>query len=124
MDIQLNGVAQSGGNVADAAHQARPVSGQQSSTTVVAAEKAVQAVSSVAVQDQVKSAVENVNQVVRNMPHGSNIEFTVDKDTKISVIKVMDKVTGDVIRQFPTEEILSIAKSIDTLQGLIIRQKA
>ena len=126
MDIQLRGGLQSGGNVADTAYQAQasPIPNQQPAATVVAQEKAVQAVNSVAVQDQVKNAVEKVNQVVQNMPHGSNIEFTVDKDTRINVIKVMDKVTGDIIRQFPTEEILSIAKSIDALQGLIIHQKA
>ncbi|BAN35470.1 hypothetical protein SCD_n01649 [Sulfuricella denitrificans skB26] len=124
MDIQLNGGIQSGGNVADTAYKARSIAVPQSATSVVAQEKSVQSVTSATVQDQVKNAVENVNQVLQNMPHGSNIEFTVDKDTKINVIKVMDKVTGDVIRQFPTEEILSIAKSIDTLQGLIIRQKA
>lgn len=97
---------------------------QQSAVAVVAQEKAVQPVSSAAVQDQVKNAVENVNRAVQNMAHGSNVEFIVDKDTKINVIKVVDKTTSEVIRQFPSEEILSIAKAIDTLQGLIIRQKA
>lgn len=127
MDIQIKTGLDSGGYAVDVALQSRsqtPAVGQQPAGTVVAQAKAVQPVSSASVQDQVKNAVENVNQVVQNMPHGSNVEFTVDRDTKINVIKVMDKVTGDVIRQFPAEEILAIAKAIDTLQGLIIRQKA
>ncbi len=123
MDIQMKTGLDSGGNAAEVSRQARPVV-QQSAAAVVAQEKAVQPVSSAAVQDQVKNAVENVNRAVQNMAHGSNVEFIVDKDTKINVIKVVDKTTSEVIRQFPSEEILSIAKAIDTLQGLIIRQKA
>lgn len=127
MDININGGLQSGSNISEAARQARPqtpLEGQQPAATVVAQEKAVQPVSSAVVQDQVKNAVDIVNRVVQNMAHGSNIEFTVDSDTKINVIKVVDKSTKEVIHQFPSEEILSIAKSIDRLQGLIIRQKA
>lgn len=123
MDIQMKTGLDSGGNAAEVSRQARPVV-QQSAAAVVAQEKAVQPVSSAAVQDQVKNAVENVNRAVQNMAHGSNVEFIVDKDTKINVIKVVDKTTREVIRQIPSEEILSIAKAIDTLQGLIIRQKA
>lgn len=124
MDIQLNGGLQSVGNISEAARSQTPIAGQQPPGTVVSQAKAVQPVSSATVQDQVKNAVENVNRVVQNMAHGSNLEFTVDTDTKINVIKVVDKVTSEVIRQFPAEEILSIAKAIDKLQGLIIRQKA
>jgi flagellar protein FlaG len=123
MDIQMKTGLDSSGNAAEVSRQARPVV-QQSAAAVIAQEKAVQPVSSAAVQDQVKNAVENVNRAVQNMAHGSNVEFIVDKDTKINVIKVVDKTTSEVIRQFPSEEILSIAKAIDTLQGLIIRQKA
>ena len=127
MDIKLNGGLQSGSNISEAAHQAKPqthIAGQQPAATVVAQEKAVQAVNSATEQEQIKNAVEKVNRVVQNMAHGSNVEFTVDQDTKIDVIKVVDKTTKEVIHQFPSEEILSIAKSIDRLQGLIIRQKA
>jgi len=127
MDIQIKAGLDSGGHAAEVALQPRSQAstvGQPPAGTVVAQAKAVQAVNSATVQDQVKNAVENVNRVVQNMPHGSNLEFVVDQDTKINVIKVVDKVTSEVIRQFPSEEILSIAKAIDTLQGLIIRQKA
>lgn len=48
----------------------------------------------------------------------------VDDETGIHVVKVMDINTQEVIRQYPSEEILSLAKSLDKLQGLLIRQKA
>lgn len=124
MDIPISG-PQSGGPAVDIPQKSQaPLVTQQPAATVVAPDKAVQAVGSAVSPEQVKNAVENLNQVVQNMVHGSNVEFIVDKDTKINVIKVVDKTTSEVIRQIPSEEILSIAKAIDTLQGLIIRQKA
>lgn len=124
MDIPINGL-QSGSN-ADAPQAKSQASSMihQPVATAIAPDKAVQPVSSAIVQDQIKNAVDNLNRVVQNMAHGSDVEFTVDPDTKINVIRVVDKVTNDIIRQFPADEVLSIAKAIDTLQGLIIRQKA
>lgn len=71
---------------------------------------------------QVKQVVERINQAIQSL--SSNLNFSVDKDTGITVVKVMDTETNQLIRQIPGDEILSIAKAIDTLQGLIIRQKA
>ena len=71
---------------------------------------------------QVKQVAEHINQTIQSLSR--NLNFTVDKDTGITVVKVMDTETNQVIRQIPGDEILSVAKAIDTLQGLIIRQKA
>jgi len=73
---------------------------------------------------QIKDAVSNLNKVVQSLPHGSSLEFMVDQDTKINVVKVVDKTTNEVIRQIPSEEIIDIARALDKLQGLVIRQKA
>ena len=54
----------------------------------------------------------------------NNLQFTVDEDTGIDVVKVVDTDTKEVIRQFPSEEILAIAKAIDQLQGLLVKDKA
>lgn len=122
MDIQFSSVAQ--GNGAEVAHQARPDVSVQTAGTVVAQAKAVMPVSSAVSQEQINNAVSSVNQVVQKMPHGSTLEFTVDKDTSHNVIKVVDKVTDEIIRQFPSEEVLNIAKVLDRLQGMLIRDKA
>ncbi|HEX7633662.1 MAG TPA: flagellar protein FlaG, partial [Noviherbaspirillum sp.] len=45
-------------------------------------------------------------------------------DTDRPVVKVVDQQTKTVIRQIPTEETLEIAKALDRVQGLLIRQKA
>ncbi len=84
--------------------------------------KAVQATASIPKAEQVKTAVEQINKFVQTM--SSDLKFTVDEETGIQVVKVVDTETKDVIRQFPAEEILAIAQALDKLQGLIIHQKA
>ena len=40
------------------------------------------------------------------------------------IVKVMDNATKEVIRQIPSVEMLAIAKALDKIQGLLIKQKA
>jgi len=72
---------------------------------------------------QLKSALDNINQMLKQSDKG--IEFSLDDSTNKSVIKVVDPTTGDVIRQFPSEDALAITRSIDRIQqGLLLKQKA
>ena len=73
-------------------------------------------------QEQVKQAVEAVQQAVK--PVAQNLQFSIDKETGKTIVSVVDSVTQEVIRQIPGEEILAIAKAIDRMQGLLVRQKA
>lgn len=73
-------------------------------------------------QVQLQNAVTAANEFVK--PINSAVEFSVDKDSGELVVKVMDITTKEVIRQIPTEEMLDIAKALDKLQGLLIKQKA
>lgn len=52
------------------------------------------------------------------------LRFEIDEATHRVVTKVIDKETGDLIRQMPTEEMLRIARAIDKLQGLFVSQVA
>ena len=52
------------------------------------------------------------------------LRFEIDEATHRVVTKVIDKETGDLIRQMPTEEVLRIARAIDKLQGLFVSQVA
>lgn len=73
--------------------------------------------------EQMKQAVDEVRSAVNAM--AQNLQFSVDKETGKTIVKVVDANTDQVIRQIPPEEILAIAKAIDTMQhGLLIRQKA
>lgn len=122
MDIQIQGGLQSS-SVAPQSKDAPAVVAPQVAAPSVPA-TVVRPADSAVSQEQVKNAVAKVNEVVQSMTNGSNLEFTVDKETNINVIKVVDKETNEIIRQFPSEEILAIAKALDKLQGLIIQQKA
>ena len=55
----------------------------------------------------------------------TGVEFSIDKDSKRSLIKVVDTKTGETIKQFPSKEMIAISQSIDQFQkGLLLRQKA
>jgi len=84
---------------------ARPVAEQQAST------------------EQVKNAVSNINKALKQS--NKNLEFSVDESTKKQMFKLKDVETGDVIRQYPTEEMLAISRAIDQVQqGLLLKQEA
>lgn len=71
--------------------------------------------------DEVRASVDKINKTIQTLDR--NLEFTIDEDTKMNVVKVVDKVTKDVIRQFPSEEALAIAKALDKVQGLLLKEK-
>lgn len=67
---------------------------------------------------------EAVSQIARFVSQTqSEISFSVDKDSGIDVVKVIDSKTKDVIRQIPSEEVIAIAQALDKLQGLFVRDK-
>ncbi|MBR9783178.1 MAG: flagellar protein FlaG [Gammaproteobacteria bacterium] len=45
-----------------------------------------------------------------------DLAFTIDDETKRSVVTVKDSQSGDVIRQIPSEEVLKLAERIQELQ--------
>ena len=73
-------------------------------------------------REDVAKAASQVNKFVS--PVNTDIQFSIDNDTDMTVVKVIDKSTKEVIRQIPGEEILQIAKALDRLQGLLVKQQA
>jgi flagellar protein FlaG len=72
---------------------------------------------------ELKQAMESLNKTLKQS--NKNLEFSVDTDTKKVLVKLVDTETGDVIREFPSEEALAIARSIDQFQqGLLLKQQA
>lgn len=71
---------------------------------------------------QLHNAVDQVNKTIQTL--SNDVQFTVDQETGREIVKVVDRETQKVIRQIPSEEMVAIAKRLDELQGLIIRQKA
>lgn len=72
--------------------------------------------------DQVKEALQNINQSMHSLSQG--LEFSIDTDSNRTVVKVIDQQTQEVIRQMPSQEALDIAKMLDQVLGKLIREKA
>ena len=54
----------------------------------------------------------------------TQLQIRIDKDTNITVVKVIDKQTHKVIRQIPPEYVLKIAKYLDEIAGILLNEKA
>ena len=73
--------------------------------------------------EQLKNVVDNINKSLKQA--NRNLEFSVDEGTEKPVFKLKDLETGDLIRQYPTEDMLAISRSIDQIQqGLLLKQEA
>ena len=94
-------------------------SASPANTTTDVPENATQNVKPV--HEQVHESVKALNEFVSSL--NNNLNFSVDEDTGKTIVKVTDKDTNQVIKQFPSEEALAIAKAIDKLKGLLIYQK-
>lgn len=71
---------------------------------------------------EVSDAVRKLNEAMP--PSAQSLQFEIDEDSKEVVVKIIDQSTKEVVRQIPTEEALEMAKSIDKMQGMLIRQTA
>lgn len=99
-----------------------PTVAARQGATPVQTVNAVQQSASVPHMNQVNEAVKQINDTLKKL--SQDLEFSVDSDANRTVVKVVDQQTKDVIRQIPTAEALEIAKALDRLQGLLIREEA
>ncbi len=65
--------------------------------------------------DKIKKALEEINR--------NELEFSVHEKTGKTVIKVVDRDTGEVIREIPPEELLDIAARIDEMVGMLFDKR-
>lgn len=73
--------------------------------------------------EQLKSAVHTINQALQQS--GQSLAFSIDSATKMTVVKLTDTSTGEILRQFPTQQTLAISQSIEQYQqGMLLTQKA
>ncbi|EXI77638.1 MAG: flagellar protein FlaG [Candidatus Accumulibacter appositus] len=72
--------------------------------------------------EKLQTAIQSVREFVK--PINSNLEFSVDDDTGQLVVKIIDRTTKEVIRQMPSEEMMAIAKTLDSIKGLFVTQTA
>ena len=76
------------------------------------------------------AAVRDINDYVQRVQR--TLQFSVDDDTGTTVVKVLDSQTDEVVRQFPPEEALALARHLQASQetqaiennGLILQARA
>ena len=73
-------------------------------------------------RDEVKDAVAKLNDSLT--ASAQDLQFSIDEDSKKTVVKLIDRTTHEVLRQMPTKEALEIAKSLDKAMGKLIDQRA
>lgn len=81
-------------------------------------EKAVQPSS-----EQLDAAVSKLNDYVQNVQR--TLSFSVDKDTGMTVVKVIDTQTNELVRQIPADNVLKLAADIDKqTANLFVKEQA
>lgn len=71
--------------------------------------------------EQLDKVAQQLQNFVGEMNRG--LEFSVDKDSGRDVIKVVDRSTGDLVKQFPSEEVLTLVAKLSEMVGGFIDDK-
>jgi flagellar protein FlaG len=70
---------------------------------------------------QLEKVAKQLQEFIGTMNRG--LEFIVDEDSGRDVIKVIDKNSGDVIKQYPSEEVLSLVSKLSEATGNFVDSK-
>lgn len=71
---------------------------------------------------ELDKAVKDISEFVKTV--NNSLQFSIDDELGRTVVKVIDTGTKEVIRQIPSDEMLSIAKALGSIKGLLVQQKA
>lgn len=125
MNVEFTNVARVVPGGATAAESVKPSQAEERNkeapVKVELPKTAVKELSPAEQEERAKAAADRINEFIESFTR--DLKFTVDKDSERVVLKVVDRKSGDVIRQIPSEEALKIAKALDELKGLIIKEK-
>ena len=72
----------------------------------------------VASAEELTRTVEDLNKKLAN--EELRVSFSMDKDSNHFIVKIHDKVTGELVRQIPSEETLKFAKNVEKGIGIIV----
>ena len=74
-------------------------------------------------QKVTQSFLEGLEQDIQ-MIHDVGLKFSVHNSTGRTMVKVVNRDTGDLIREVPPEEILNLASKIDEMIGILFDKTA
>jgi len=72
---------------------------------------------------QVEEAVAKVKVQIQAISDNS-MDFSIDQSSGKTIVRITDRASGELIRQIPSQEMLEIARSLDRLQGVLVKQQA
>jgi flagellar protein FlaG len=69
--------------------------------------------------------MEELSQAIRETLNVQDVKlnFSVDRSTGQVVIRIIDGESGEVIREIPPEELLSLAREMEELTGILYNQE-
>ncbi len=95
----------------------------QATPVTVAPQPSNLAATDVAAQPaQLAQAVDDLNKRFKDSQ--TSLRFSIDDDSGVTVVSVVDADDGTVLRQMPTEEALRVAKALDQALGKLIERTA
>lgn len=71
---------------------------------------------------QVEQAVAQANRQMTAV--APSLQFEIDPDTQVVVIRLVDRQDQRVLRQVPSVEMLAIARALERMQALLVRTRA
>ncbi|MBQ4797794.1 flagellar protein FlaG [Pseudoalteromonas sp. MMG006] len=71
-------------------------------------------------REQLEKVAQQLQEFMGDM--NRSLQFQVDEDSGRDVIKILDKTSGDVIKQYPSEEVLSLVSKLSESAGILIDQ--
>jgi flagellar protein FlaG len=74
------------------------------------------------VRVELDNALADLQSRVQNVQR--DLDFSVDDSTGDVVVKVVDRESGKVVRQFPSEEVLKLTEQLEDMQSLMFEAKA
>ena len=72
--------------------------------------------------EQVRQAVDDIRRAVEPAAHSLN--FSIDQESGKTVVRVIDSATQELVRQIPSEEVMSISHALNRLAGVLLQEKA
>jgi len=72
--------------------------------------------------EELEKAVTQLNDIVQSVRR--ELHFSIDDNSGRTVITVLDQDTDEVIRQIPSEQVLSLAENIESLKGILFKAEA
>lgn len=94
----------------------------EKSAAAKAEEPAPTALTAEQARQPVEEAISSIKQFAQSIQR--NLNFALDDSSGRVVVKVTDAMSGDVIRQIPSEDALRLAESLEEARSLLFKAEA